>query len=75
MDYDAKADGLGSYELAYRVKLARVTAALVALAEFGIEPDTQELLVSGNPMRGIAPGALDAAISAAIRSTKQEALI
>lgn len=34
------------------------TAALVILAEHGIAPDVGELLVFGNPSRGIAPGAL-----------------
>jgi hypothetical protein len=43
-------------------------AALTALAEAGIEPDVQELLVAGNPSRGIAPGALTKALKAAAGS-------
>jgi len=39
-------------------------AALVALAEHGIPPDIQELLVVGNAGRGIAPGALRKALLA-----------
>lgn len=41
-----------------------LTAAVVALAEANIPPDTQELLVSGNPDRGVAPGALARALAA-----------
>jgi hypothetical protein len=37
---------------------------LIALAQAGISPDIQELLVHGNPSRGIAPGALKKAIAA-----------
>ena len=44
-------------------------AALVALAENNIPVDVQELLVFGNPMRGVAPGALGKAILAASRAT------
>lgn len=39
-------------------------AALVQLAEAGIPPDIQELLTLGNPMKGVAPGALWKAIAA-----------
>lgn len=46
-------------------------AALTALAEAGIDPDVQELLVAGNPSRGIAPGALAKAIDAAIPTTSR----
>lgn len=35
--------------------------ALTALAEAGIPTDVQELLVCGDPARGIAPGALSKA--------------
>jgi hypothetical protein len=42
-----------------------LVAALVVLAERGIPTDVQDLLVAGDPMRGIAPGALEAAIEAA----------
>jgi hypothetical protein len=38
--------------------------ALVILAQAGIPTDIQELLVAGNPMKGIAPGALERAILA-----------
>lgn len=41
-----------------------LVAPLVALAEAGIPPDVQELLVQGDPMRGISPGALAKAIDA-----------
>jgi len=37
---------------------------LTALTTHGIPPDVQELLVYGNPSRGIAPGALRKAIEA-----------
>jgi hypothetical protein len=42
----------------------RVTAAIVALAHHGIPSDVQELLLHGNPTRGIRPKALHAAIAA-----------
>lgn len=38
--------------------------ALIALAECNIPPDIQELLVRGDPMRGIPPHALLRAIEA-----------
>ena len=38
-------------------------AFLVALAEAGIPPDVQELLVQGNPSIGVPPGALGKAIA------------
>jgi hypothetical protein len=44
---------------------ARHVAAVTALAEAGIDPDVQELLVAGNPRRGVAPGALAKALKAA----------
>lgn len=47
--------------------LLRATAALIALAQHGIAPDVQEMLIRGNALRGIAPGALSAAIAAAMR--------
>jgi len=40
-------------------------AALVALAEHGVAPDVQELLVSGDGRGAVAPGALDKMIRAA----------
>ena len=39
-------------------------AALLALTEHGVPADIQELLVYGNPLRGVKPGALRAAFSA-----------
>jgi hypothetical protein len=39
-------------------------AALIALAEFNVPADIQELLLRGDAMRGIPPGALRAAIKA-----------
>lgn len=47
-------------------------AALVSLARHGIEPDIQELLTSGNPMRGIRPGALRVALLAAEARGRQK---
>lgn len=44
--------------------LERKAAFLVALAQAGIPPDTQELLIHGNPDRGIAPDALGKGIAA-----------
>lgn len=49
-------------------------AGLCALAEYGIPVDVQELLVRGDPMRGIRPGALSACIKATLvsyRSTQE----
>lgn len=43
-------------------------AGLLALAEHGIPVDVQELLVHGDPSRGIRPGALSACIKATIQS-------
>lgn len=40
------------------------TAGLLKLAEYGIPVDVQEMLVRGDPMRGIKPGALSAAFKA-----------
>lgn len=48
--------------------LNRLTAALVALARHNIPTDVQELLVQGDPMRSIAPGALERALLAALQS-------
>lgn len=44
--------------------LLETTAALMALAEAGIPTDIQELLIHGDPSRGIPPGALKAALKA-----------
>lgn len=51
-------------------ELDAATAALVALAEAGIPTDIQELLVRGDPLRSIAPGALSKCFRAAIRSLR-----
>jgi hypothetical protein len=40
-------------------------AALLVLAEHGIESDVQELLLRGSLRRGVRPGALAAAMAAA----------
>lgn len=47
------------------------TAAVVALARAGVQTDIQELLIAGDPMRGIPPGALDAALLAYAASLPQ----
>jgi hypothetical protein len=41
----------------------REGAFLVALAQHGIRPDMQEVLIRGNPDLGIPPGALRAAMA------------
>lgn len=43
--------------------LDQTTAAMIALAEAGIPADVQELLVRGDPDRGIAPGAIAKALN------------
>jgi hypothetical protein len=53
--------------------LHAAAAALVALAEHEIPTDTQELLVNGDPNRGVRPGALSKAIRAALRSYREDA--
>lgn len=45
------------------------TAAAVALAAANIPTDIQELLLRGNPNLGVAPGALRAALCAAVTTT------
>lgn len=49
-----------------------LVAALIIMARHGIEPDIQELLVSGNVGRGIKPGALSAALRAAADKARAE---
>lgn len=49
--------------MANELKLDQTTAAMVALAEAGIPTDVQELLVRGDPDRGIAPGAITKALN------------
>jgi len=44
---------------------AELTAAVLALARSGIPTDIQGLLLSGDPMRSIPPGALQAALDMA----------
>lgn len=53
------------------------TAALVALAQHGSTTDIQEVLVAGNPLRGIPPAALDKMVRAAIVAMREptEAMI
>lgn len=48
--------------------LEAAAAALIVLARFNVPTDTQELLVFGNPDRGVPPGALSAAIKAVLKS-------
>jgi hypothetical protein len=53
------------------VDLEAAAAALMELAVRNIPADIQELLVYGNPMRDIPPGALTAAIRAAIETYRR----
>lgn len=46
--------------------------ALTALAEHGMPTDVQELLLRGEPMRGIAPGALNKALAEALGALMAE---
>ena len=48
-----------------------MAAALVALAQRNVPPDVQELLMIGNPELDIAPGALEAAIEAAVDAIEE----
>lgn len=52
--------------------LRAATAALIALSKHNIPTDVQELLVRGDPMRGIPPGALSASWAAALRELMKE---
>jgi hypothetical protein len=54
------------------IDIEAAAAGLLALAEHGIPPDIQELLVRGDPMRGIRPGALIASIKATIKAYRDE---
>lgn len=47
-------------------QLEAAAVALLKLAEYNIPTDIQELLIQGDPMRGIRPGAFVAALSVAI---------
>jgi hypothetical protein len=51
--------------------LEAAAAALMELAVRNIPTDIQELLVYGNPMQDIGPGALSAAIRAALESYRR----
>lgn len=46
--------------------LEAAAAALLKLVEYGVPTDTQELLVNGSKRAGVRPGALVAALSAAL---------
>lgn len=45
--------------------LDALTAAVIALTRHDIRPDIQELLIYGDPVSGVRPGALKAALVAA----------
>ncbi len=45
-------------------RLDAMTRAVLALTRHGIRPDIQELLVYGDPLSNVRPGALQAAIAA-----------
>ncbi|SPL64446.1 DUF551 domain-containing protein [Ochrobactrum soli] len=49
-------------------RLDAATAALISLTEAGIPTDVQELLIVGDPSRGVAPGSLSKAIATVIRA-------
>lgn len=51
-----------------RARLDAATAALISLTEAGIPTDVQELLIVGDPSRGIAPGSLSKAIATVLRA-------
>ena len=51
-----------------KTRLDAATAALISLTEAGIPTDVQELLIVGDPSRGIAPGSLSKAIATVIRA-------
>lgn len=51
-----------------KTRIDAATAALISLTEAGIPTDVQELLIVGDPSRGIAPGSLSKAIATVIRS-------
>lgn len=55
-----------SMEQAPSRQLEAAAVALLKLAEYNIPTDIQELLIQGDPMRGIRPGAFVAALSVAI---------
>lgn len=49
----------------------RTVLALLALAKHNIPPDIQELLLIGDPEKGISPGALWAAIKAVTEAEEE----
>ena len=51
---------------------ARLAAALVVLAEAGVPPDMQEVLVRGSLRLRVHPGALKAALAASRRMDREE---
>ncbi len=51
-----------------KVRLDAATAALISLSEAGIPTDVQELLIVGDPSRGIAPESLSKAIATVLRA-------
>lgn len=53
-------------------RLDAATAALISLTEAGIPTDVQELLIVGDPSRGIAPGSLSKAIATVIRALSSQ---
>lgn len=59
---DGNFDKFAEHEL----NLEAAAAALLKLVEFNIPSDTQELLVHGSKRAGVPPGALVAALSAAL---------
>jgi hypothetical protein len=46
----------------------QLVAALNALVQAGVPTDVQELLLYGNPDRGVKPKALESALAAALKS-------
>lgn len=59
------ADHMPAAEASDEKDMPLLVKALVILARRGIPADIQELLVQGNPSRGVAPGALDAVLQCA----------
>ena len=55
------------------IDLEAAAAALMELTVRGIPHDVQELLVHGNPHLGVSPGALSAAMRAAMETYRRTA--
>lgn len=66
------ADANRVVEIKPSTEIELAAAVLIALAEHGIPPDIQELLVVGNPMRGIAPGAITKIIKVVKAMTREK---